>query len=136
MFFEGSARGVVFGPRDVAGAVRVFEFDNFVTCTGFALPDFVKRADLVVAGAVTPAADLEGVAFRTGAFSAKARLTICLERTDESTALRPLAGDFGETFCEAGRLECLFAPLMTASLMRSTQLSEVASVQTEAKMRC
>jgi hypothetical protein len=69
-------------------------------------------------------ADFAGAAFRTGAFSAE-RLGFGL--ADLVVSLRPLAEDFDEALCSAGREAVLFAPLMTGSLMRSTRFSQIAS---------
>ena len=68
--------------------------------------------------------DFARVAFRTGAFSAAARLGLGFAAF--AVTLRPLAEDFG-ALCGAGREELLFAPLMTGSLMRSTRFSQNAS---------
>ena len=72
-------------------------------------------------------ADFAGEAFRTGAFSAAPRFGLGF--ADFAVTLRPLAEDFCEALCGAGREEVLFAPLMTGSLMRSTRFSQIASHQ-------
>jgi hypothetical protein len=68
--------------------------------------------------------DFAGDAFRTGAFSAT---RLGFGWADLAVSLRPLAEDFDEALCGAGREAVLFAPLMTGSLMRSTRFSQIAS---------
>ncbi|HKG12426.1 MAG TPA: hypothetical protein VKB12_03780, partial [Pyrinomonadaceae bacterium] len=70
-------------------------------------------------------ADFAGEAFRTGAFSAAPRLGLGF--ADFAVTLRPLAEDFCEALCGAGREELLLAPLILGSLMRSTRFSQIAS---------
>jgi hypothetical protein len=66
-----------------------------------------------------------GAAFRTGAFSAAARLGLGFAAA--AVNFRLLTEDFDTALCGAGREELLFAPLMTGSLMRSTRFSQIAS---------
>jgi len=91
----------------------------------FTLACFTEREVLLAERALAALlALLDGVALRTGAFSAAVRLTICLGRADDTVTLRLFAEDFeGEVVCGTGREKGLFAPLMTGSLMRSTQFS-------------
>lgn len=70
-------------------------------------------------------ADFAGEAFRTGAFSAAPRLGLGFAAF--VVTLRPLAEDFCEALCGAGREELLLAPLILGSLMRSTRFSQIAS---------
>jgi hypothetical protein len=66
-------------------------------------------------------ADFFGVALRTGAFSAAERFGFGWGCAVLTLTLR-LAEDFVEALLGAGREVFLFAPLITGSLMRSTQV--------------
>ena len=119
MDFEGClATGLLFA--DFAGADDLAL--AFFAGAGFAAGRFdcfaEGRADFEAG------ADFAGEAFRTGAFSA-ARLGLGF--ADFVVSLRPLAEDFCEALCGAGREELLLAPLILGSLMRSTRFSQIAS---------
>lgn len=120
--FEGFAAGLLFA--DFAGADGLAA--AFFAGAGFAASRFEgfadERADFE-AGA--DFVDLAGEAFRTGAFSAAARLGLGFAAF--AVTLRPLAEDFCEALCGAGREELLLAPLILGSLMRSTRFSQIAS---------
>jgi hypothetical protein len=115
------AAGLVFAEADFAGA-GVLPPAFFA---GAALA--AGRFDCFAEGRVDFEAveDFAGEAFRTGAFSAAARLGLGF--ADFVVSLRPLAEDFGEALCGAGREELLLAPLILGSLMRSTRFSQIAS---------
>ena len=92
--------------------------------------DCFETGDCLAAGRdvledLEAADDFAGAAFRTGAFSAAARLGFGFAAA--AVNFRLFAEDFGAELCGAGREELLFAPLMTGSLMRSTRFSENAS---------
>lgn len=113
--FTLALTGVVAFVLDGAAAARVF--------VGAAFFDFGAPADCFRAGreAFAAGTDFFGAALRTGAFSAAERFGLGLGRADLTLSLR-LAEDFEEALPGAGREVFLFAPLITGSLMRSTQV--------------
>jgi hypothetical protein len=117
----------------LAGATfRGFAFESGTAFFGFAafgrafcaaFLGFATGLDCFRAGRAVfaTAADFFGTALRTGAFSAADFFGFGLGRADLTLTLR-LAEDFEDAEDGAGREEFLFAPLITGSLMRSTQI--------------
>lgn len=86
------------------------------------MPDWVVRATLLPLDT-----DLLGVAFRTGAFSDAERLTsgwgLAAETVDFPPACLRAFTELEDALCGAGRTAPLFTPLITGSLIRSSQIS-------------
>ena len=128
-FAGGCLAAVLPFAADFAGADALTP--AFFAGAGFGAGHFDCLADVrAVLDALDDGADFAGEAFRTGAFSAVPRLGLGFAAF--VVTLRPLAEDFCEALCGAGREELLLAPFILGSLMRSTRFSQIASTKKEA----
>lgn len=116
LFFGAAFAGATGGFFLLAAVSAGRDFAAMVLAFGAVLDCFGAGRAGLAAGA-----DFFGVALRTGAFSAAERFGLGCGRADLTLTLR-LAEDFEEALLGAGREVFLFAPLITGSLMRSTQV--------------